>query len=236
MIWQRPSLDVIRAFIKSKWGLNSQPVIFAMKKARNVFVRISNEDDFKKAMAREVCNVDGKFYRIFHQNPEFRQEVEPSIISMQVKLPRLPPNFYKDTYLEYIVAPLEKFIRSDNATKCATKIDGARCCIQTDVEKASLEAIWIGNPKSPSSILQEVIYENLPAYCQRCQMQCHNEKTCKWKIGKKSMRDSKKTQEYNVEGFGLENQAEKEIDKGKEDMEIGNLEKRTRNQLGNLQI
>lgn len=47
---QSPSLDVIRSFIKSKWGLNSQPIVSGMKKTRNVFMRITNEDDFKKAM------------------------------------------------------------------------------------------------------------------------------------------------------------------------------------------
>lgn len=94
-----------------------------------------------------------------------------------MKLPGLPSNFYQDAYLENIVMPLGKFIRSDNATKCTTKMDGARFCIEIDAVKAPLEAIRIRNPKNPSSILQEVICENFPTYCQRCQMQGHNEKT-----------------------------------------------------------
>jgi len=43
---QRPSLDRIRAFINGRWGLVSQPVVSAMRKARNVFVRFALEADF----------------------------------------------------------------------------------------------------------------------------------------------------------------------------------------------
>jgi hypothetical protein len=43
---QRPSLDRIRAFINGRWGLVSQPVVSAMWKARNVFVRFALEADF----------------------------------------------------------------------------------------------------------------------------------------------------------------------------------------------
>lgn len=84
-----------------------------------------------------------------------------------------------------IAAPIEKFICSDNATKCAIKTNGARFCVEMDASKELIPSVWMGNPKNPSSIYQEVIYESLPAFCKHCQMQGHNAKTYKWLNGKK---------------------------------------------------
>lgn len=51
---QRPSLDAISLY-SSKMGLSSTPVVSAMQRVRNVFIRMSNEGDFNKALSRESC-------------------------------------------------------------------------------------------------------------------------------------------------------------------------------------
>lgn len=57
---QRPSLDVIRGFIKNRWGLPGNVVASAMMRLhRNVFVRLTSEEDFNKAFSREVCDING---------------------------------------------------------------------------------------------------------------------------------------------------------------------------------
>lgn len=48
---QRPSLDVIRSVIRSRWGLESQLVVSAMPKPRSVFLQFSNE-----LVSRFVCS------------------------------------------------------------------------------------------------------------------------------------------------------------------------------------
>lgn len=50
---QRPSLDRIRGFIHSRWGLSTHPVVSVMRRPRNFFVRFSNEDDFLKGISRK---------------------------------------------------------------------------------------------------------------------------------------------------------------------------------------
>lgn len=93
---QRPSLDVIRSFVRNRWGLVSQPVVSSLRKLRNVFLRFLKEDDFLKAFSREACDVEGLPYRIFHQSTDFSEDAEPSRVPIWVFLPGLPPNFYHD--------------------------------------------------------------------------------------------------------------------------------------------
>lgn len=132
---QRPSLDAVRAFICSRWGL---PVVSAMKRPRHVFVRMSSEGDFNKALSRESCDVNGIPYRPFAWTLEFDEALEPSCVPIWIFLPRLPPNFFHASMLKKLTAPIGKFIRRDNATACATRTDGARVCLEIDSLKDPL--------------------------------------------------------------------------------------------------
>ncbi|KAF5470378.1 hypothetical protein F2P56_010897, partial [Juglans regia] len=160
----RPSLDAVRAFIHSRWGLTANPVVSAMRRPRNVFVRMVNEVDFTKALSREVCEINGLFYRAFRWSPEFNEDAEPSRVPVWVSLPGLPPNFYQESFLKILMAPIGTFIRRDNPTRCATRTDGARLCVEVDAANPPLSHFWIGVPGLSSSRKQEILYETLPAY------------------------------------------------------------------------
>ncbi|GLT54592.1 hypothetical protein SLA2020_277800 [Shorea laevis] len=175
----RPSLDRIRAFIHGRWGLVTQPVVSAMRKPRNVFVRFSAEADFIKALSRESSEIDGVNYRNFKWTVDFSEEVEPVLAPVWITLPGLAPNFYQESYLRNIIAPVGVLLRRDNATKCATRTDGARVCVLMDISQKPVQYVWIGLPHQPSSVCQEIIYETLPAFCTKCSTQGHNLGTCK---------------------------------------------------------
>ncbi|XP_040987690.1 uncharacterized protein LOC121235413 [Juglans microcarpa x Juglans regia] len=176
---QWPSLDAIRMFIKNKWGLSGLAIVSSMRKPRNVFVRLTSEEDFNKAFSREVCDVDGVAYRPFHWSPDFSEEEEPSVVPVWIFLPGLAPNFYHPSILKCLTAPIGKFIRCDNSTRCATRTDGARVCVELDAAKSPISSFWIGAPSCSASRRLEVIYETLPAFCTECKLQGHNLKTCK---------------------------------------------------------
>ncbi|KAG2674330.1 hypothetical protein I3760_13G128500 [Carya illinoinensis] len=148
---QRPSLDAIRIFINNRWGLSGIAMVSAMRKPRNVFVRLTLEEDFNKAFFREVCDINSVAYHPFHWTHEFSKEEEPSMVPVWIFLPGLAPNFYHPSILKSLMSPIEKFIRSDNSTRCATRTDGARVCLEVDVAKSPLLSFWIGVPS-----LQEV--------------------------------------------------------------------------------
>ncbi|KAF5446731.1 hypothetical protein F2P56_032334 [Juglans regia] len=177
---QRPSLDAIRAFIRQRWGLSSSPVVSAMLRARNVFIRLSNEGDFNKALSRESCEIAGALYRPFAWTPEFNEDFESPCVPVWVFLPGLPPNFFHASVLRSLTAPIGRFIRRDNTTICATRTDGARVCLEVDASKDTLSHFWIGKPGLPRSRRQELVYETLPAYCNNCKQQGHNLHTCRF--------------------------------------------------------
>lgn len=63
---ERPLLDSICSFIRTRWGLLKQPVVSLMRRPWNVFIRLTSEEDFVKAFAPESCEINGIQYRAFH--------------------------------------------------------------------------------------------------------------------------------------------------------------------------
>ncbi|KAF5449716.1 hypothetical protein F2P56_030133 [Juglans regia] len=182
---QRPSLDAIRLFIKNRWGLSGIAVVSAMRKPYNVFVRLTSEKDFNKVFSREVCDIDGVAYRPFHCTPEFSNEEEQPVVLVWIFLPGLAPNFYHPSILKSLTALIGNYIRSDNPTRCATRTDGARVCLELDVDKSLLSSYWIGASSCPTSRMQEVVYETMSVFCTKCKIQGHNLSTCKNDISRK---------------------------------------------------
>ncbi|KAF5469004.1 hypothetical protein F2P56_013109 [Juglans regia] len=206
---QRPSLDVVRCFIHNHWGLSTTPVVSSMRRLRNVFVCMANEVDFTKALSRDVCEINGSFYRVFRWTPEFIEDDEPSRVPVWLSLLGLPPNFYSEAFLTILMAPIGTFIRRDNPTRCATRTDGARLCVEVDEAKEPLSHFWIGAPGLPLSRKQQVVYETPPAYCCKCRMQGHNKSTCRvekgGKLGKVRV-DRKEGSDMGASGASTEGQ------------------------------
>lgn len=148
---QHPSLDAIRAFIHSPWGLSATSVVSSLKRHRNVFVRMSSEMDFVKALSKESCKVNGVIYHAFHWTPDFDEDHEPSCIPVWISLPGLPPNYCQEYFLRIFTAPIGQFIRRDNPTCCATRTDGVRVCLEIDAAKDPISYFWIGAPGLISS-------------------------------------------------------------------------------------
>lgn len=123
------------------------------------------EEDFRKAFSGEACDINGVGYRSFHWRLDFVEEEEPSTVSVWIFLPGLALNYYNSFMLLSITAPIGNYIRYDNATRCATRNDGARVYVEIDAAKSPLHSIWIGVPFAPGSRLQGLVYEEtLPAY------------------------------------------------------------------------
>lgn len=83
-LWQRPSLDAIRAFIRCCWRLSNLPIVSAMQRPRHVFVRLSNESDFNKSLSHESCDINGVPYKPFAWRPDFDEFFEPSWVPVWV--------------------------------------------------------------------------------------------------------------------------------------------------------
>jgi hypothetical protein len=126
------------------------------------------EADFIKAIPRESSEIDGVNYRNFQWTVDFSEEVEPVMAPVWINFPVLASNFYQESYLRNITAPVGILIRRDNAPKCATHTDGARGCVPMDISQPPVQHVWIGMPRQLSSVHQEIIYEILPAFSTKC--------------------------------------------------------------------
>lgn len=65
-----------------------------------------------------------------------------------------------------------------------------RVGVLMNLEMEPVPSVWIGTPKNPSSIFQEIVYKTLPAYCSSCHVQGQNLTTCK--VSKKKDHEEKK--------------------------------------------
>lgn len=65
-----------------------------MRCPHNVFMHMANEADFTKTLSRDVCAIHEIFYHAFRWTPEFNEDEEPSMVSVWISLPSLPPNYY----------------------------------------------------------------------------------------------------------------------------------------------
>ncbi|KAF5458875.1 hypothetical protein F2P56_022870, partial [Juglans regia] len=140
----RPSLDDIRSCIRRRWGLVDQPVVSSMAAPRSVFVRFANEGDFKMAISRESCEMKGVSYRAFHWSTDYTEDTESPVVPVWISLPGLPPNMFHESFLENIILPIGKYVRSDNCTRCATRTDAARVCVEMNANKILLNRFGLG--------------------------------------------------------------------------------------------
>ncbi|XP_042972861.1 uncharacterized protein LOC122304669 [Carya illinoinensis] len=230
---RRPSLDQIRVFIKSRWGLKEMPVVGQLRNTRNILVRLINEGDFVSIMARGCSDVNGVPYKIFHWTPGFNEEDEPPLVPVWLTLPGLPPNYFQTSMLKSFGDGFGRFLKCDNATLCVTRPEAARICVELDVSAPLKKHFWIGSPGLESSIFQEVIYENLPVYCNWCRKQGHSEGSCKSK-SQYNLKGKKKVDSV-ANGKGLETKVWKVVGEKKteEKVQVEEEEKEYRVDDGN---
>ncbi|KAG2685520.1 hypothetical protein I3760_10G128900 [Carya illinoinensis] len=222
---RRPSLDQIRIFIKSRWGLKAMPVVVQLRNSQNILVRLINEGDFVSVMARGCSDVNGVPYKIFHWTPGFNEADEPSLVPIWLTLPGLPPNYFQMSMLKSFGDGFGRFLKCDNATLCVTRPEAARICVELDVSAPLKNHFWIGSPGLESSFFQEVIFENLPMYCNWCRKQGHSKGSCKSKT-QYNMKGKKKMDSVD-NGKGLETKVWKVVGEKKTEEKV-QLETRSR--------
>lgn len=96
-------------------------------------------------MSREACNIDGVIYCAFHWTPDFSEDDESSSSPVWILLPSLLPNFYHESFLHILTAPIGKFIRCDKTTRCVTRTNGAQLFEEMDAAKEPLPFFRLGS-------------------------------------------------------------------------------------------
>lgn len=126
---------------------------------------------------RQSWYVNGRAMRIFKWSKDFRCSAESPIVPVWVSLPYLPVHFiYCKAALYSIAAAIGTPLRVDNAIASGNRPSVARILVEYDISQPLLPRIWIG--EGDSGFWQDVIFENVPAYCSSCRHLGHSYESC----------------------------------------------------------
>lgn len=105
-------------------------------------------------------------------NFDFHQEIL-KVVPVWVKFPNLPLNCWSDNSLSRIGSVLGVPIYADECTIKMLRVSFARILVEINVTKPIVNEIMVEDP-SGKKFAQRVIYNWLPAFCNKCPKIGHN--------------------------------------------------------------
>ena len=115
--------------------------------------------------------------RVLKWTPDFSVEEEPSIVPVWISIPNLPVYYYEPSYLYSIGGLIGKPLKMDAATQSLSRPSVARICVEVDLLKELPQRIRLG--KKEKGFWRDVVYENLPSYCDNCCKLGHARHQCR---------------------------------------------------------
>ncbi|XP_048502800.1 uncharacterized protein LOC125498608 [Beta vulgaris subsp. vulgaris] len=185
VVGQNPTINAMNAYLKSQWSLSLEPTVYKHEAGYFIAKFCSQED-------RDSIIYAGP--HLFYGKPlivkqwtasfDFHKEVL-KVIPIWVRLPNLPLNCWSDDSLSRIGSLLGVPIYADECTTKIFRVSFARILVEMDVTKEIPKVLTIEDP-SGKVFSQQVIYDWLPAYCNKCQVIGHN---CAHSLAKKSVKE-----------------------------------------------
>ena len=93
-----------------------------------------------------------------------------------VTIKKVPLYLYYVEALFELAKPIGRPLRVDNYTANLSRLDRVRICIEVDLSKPLLKHICINALNN--SLTLNVLYEDIPNYCQLCSRLGHQESKC----------------------------------------------------------
>lgn len=128
--------------------------------------------------------------RVFAWSIKFNPKEETSQAAIWISLPNLSPDLFACKSLHSIVAVVGKPIVVDKATQTRSRPSAASVRLILDLLDEHPDRIHLksvdNNIGKILEELQEVIYDNLPLYCNHYKHQGHDENMCRLLLGKKA--------------------------------------------------
>ncbi|CAI9774664.1 unnamed protein product [Fraxinus pennsylvanica] len=217
---KRPNIDQIRLAVVKTWGLQETPIISFMDSS-HVLIQLRNEEDFLHTWARERRSIAGSVFRLFKWTVDFDIYRESSTAPQWIFLPGLPLHLYRVDCLKILASRFGRYLGTDHETLNRTRATGARICVETDLRAEPVEGFPMRFPTRTYS--QEVKYEKLDFYCNRCGRQGHPEFACRVDQPKqvrrrKRTREEKGKAKMEWKRKEMGTLEEKQIEAGKENM------------------
>src|SRR4051812_5061445 len=115
--------------------------------------------------------------RFFKWSPDFRLDVEFSVVPVWISLPNLPLFLFNKPALFNIGSLLGKPLTLDAPTADLSRPSVARVCVEVDLLKRLPPRLWL-DCEAVDGFWQEVIYEKIPQYCRHCKRLVHDMSVC----------------------------------------------------------
>ncbi|XP_059315700.1 uncharacterized protein LOC132066396 [Lycium ferocissimum] len=154
---------------------------------RQILLRFDQYEDFVLALSRSltICSTDGQEhqYRVFPWSIGFNPKEETTKAVVWISLPDLSPDLFAKKSLLSIASAVGKPIAIDKATQIKSRPSTARVKVILDLLDKLPNRIRLqfvdGKSGKVVEIFQEIVYDNLPLYCNYCKHQGHDEGSCR---------------------------------------------------------
>lgn len=121
-----------------------------------MLICLNHEGDFNRLWFKEIWYVESFSMRIFRWSPDFRSDIESSVVPLWVSLPILPLFLFNKQCLFSICCTIGTPLTIDIANAEITRPSYANICIQVDL----LNRIWLECGKAIPGAWQAKEYEN----------------------------------------------------------------------------
>ncbi|KAL0356486.1 UNVERIFIED_CONTAM: hypothetical protein Scaly_1334300 [Sesamum calycinum] len=143
---------------------------------KHALISLSNESDYTRLWLRRIWILNGFSMRVFKWSPTFTPNHESSIVPIWVSLPELPAHLFRKDALFAIANNIGMPLQIANSTLNQSNLANARVCVEIDLLKPLLKEIDI--QICGTTIVQNIVYEQVPNYCSLCKHVGHRDTEC----------------------------------------------------------
>ncbi|KAL0310327.1 UNVERIFIED_CONTAM: hypothetical protein Scaly_2938900 [Sesamum calycinum] len=186
---------------------------------KHALISLSNESDYTRLWLRRIWIINGFPIRVFKWSPTFTPNHESSIVPIWVSLHELPAHLFRKDALFAIANNIGTPLQIANSTLNQSNLANARVCVEIDLLKPLLKEIDI--QICGTTIVQNIVYGQVPNYCSLCKHVGHRDTECyskgdapkppsqRRKFGKKN----EVTERYKLKGKAVAQDVHKMLDK-----------------------
>ncbi|KAH0692463.1 hypothetical protein KY285_019560 [Solanum tuberosum] len=181
-----PDLKVLRSILPKHLGTKGNCLI-GLLAPRQILLRFDQYEDYVLALSRSVnyllYNGEEHQCRVFPWSIGYNPKEETTLAVVWISLPNLSPDLFAKKSLLSIASAVGKPIAIDKATQIKSRPSTARVKVILDLMEKLPNRIRLqfvdGKSGKLIEVFQEIVYDNLPLYCNYCKHQGHDEDSCR---------------------------------------------------------
>ena len=129
--------------------------------------------DYHHALMDGPWFVEDQYLHVQAWEVDFHPQIAKiSTMAVWIRLEQLPIEYYHPEFLKHVGKKLGKLLKFDAITSAAIQGRYVRVCVQINMANPLPKRVKIG------SFWQDIIYENLPMLCYKCNRLGHREPHC----------------------------------------------------------